>query len=179
MLVSVFLSGCVNSVEEVKEAKGLIDPGVEKGKDVEMYYSEDGSVKMRIKAQTLTRYLTDEPYTEFSDGLIVDFYDDSLRSMSKLTAQYGVRYEKEGKTIVRNDVIVVNEKGEELSTEELIWDELEHVIYTDKQVKITTEDEVLYGTGLEADETMTEYTILKPEGIIKIDMNDAETDEDI
>ena len=43
-----------------------------------------------------------------------------------------------------------------------------HIIFTDKYVSITTADEVLYGTGLEADETMTEYTILHPEGSLKL-----------
>jgi LPS export ABC transporter protein LptC len=178
-LLVFVLSSCVNSMEEVSQTSGLADPGIEKGKDVEMYYSENGQVKLRIKGKTLTRYVTEEPYVEFDDGLVVDFFDDSLRVISKLTARYGVRYENEGKTIVRNNVVVLNENGEELSTEELIWDESRHIIYTDKQVKITTDEEVLYGRGLEADETMTEYTILQPEGVIKINMDDAETDEDI
>jgi LPS export ABC transporter protein LptC len=173
------LGSCVNSLEEVKQTASMADPGIEKGKDVEMFYSENGNVKMRIRTKALTRYVTDAPYVEFNDGLQVDFYNDSLQIISKLTADYGVRYEKEMKTIVRSNVVVVNERNEELATEELVWDEKRHIIYTDKQVSITTENEVLVGNGLEADETMTDYTILNPVGTIKIEMNDAETDADL
>jgi LPS export ABC transporter protein LptC len=173
------ITSCVNDMQDVQQTSEAAEPGIETGKDIEMYYSENGFVKMRIKAPKLTRFLTDDPYVEFNDGLAVDFYNDSLQVISRLTSGYGIRYEKQLRTVVKSNVVVVNENGEQLSTEELIWDERKHLIYTDKFVKITTQDEVLYGTGLEADERMTEYTILNPEGIIKINMSDAEVDENL
>lgn len=54
-----------------------------------------------------------------------------------------------------------------------------NIISSDKFVKITTDQEVIYGEGLEADERMTRYKILKPQGTIKVKMNDAENDENI
>jgi LPS export ABC transporter protein LptC len=110
------------------------------------------------------------PYTEFTEGLKVDFYNDSLRVTSWLTANYGIRYESDGKTVLKNDVQVLNENNEHLSTEELIWDERKHIIYTEKFVKITTPDQVIYGEGMEADEQLTTYRIKKPQGTIKSDM---------
>ncbi|HAE13350.1 MAG: LPS export ABC transporter periplasmic protein LptC [Chitinophagales bacterium] len=175
----LLLAGCVNDMSEVEQTAALADPGIEKGKDVVLYYSEDGMVKMCIQATTLWRYLTDDPYVEFKDGMKVEFFNDEEKVISTLTSGYGIRYEKQLKTIVRDQVVVINENQEKLETEELVWDEKKHIIFTDKYVSITTADEVLYGTGLEADETMTEYTILHPEGIIKIDMDDAQTDEDL
>lgn len=166
-------------MDEVQQTVAVAEPNVEQGKDIEMFYSENGMVKIRIQAPVLTRYLTEDPYTEFNDGLHVDFYNDSSRVISVLTANYGIRYEKELKTIVRNNVIVVNEKGEQLSTEELIWDERKSLIYSEKFVKITTDNEVIYGEGLEADERMTRYKILKPQGTLKLKMDDAETNENI
>lgn len=173
------LSACVNSMDEVQQAVSSVEPNVERGTDITMYYSENGIIKIRIAAPVLSRYLTEDPYVEFNEGLHVDFYNDSNKVTSVLTANYGIRYEKELKTIVRNNVIVVNEKGEQLNTEELIWDERKNVIYSEKFVKITTDQEVIYGEGLEADERMTRYKILKPQGTIKVKMNDAETDENI
>lgn len=67
-------------------------------------------IKIRIAAPVLSRYLIEDPYVEFNEGLHVDFYNDSNKVTSVLTANYGIRYEKELKTIVRNNVIVVNEK---------------------------------------------------------------------
>ncbi|MFI5171588.1 MAG: LPS export ABC transporter periplasmic protein LptC [Chitinophagales bacterium] len=170
LIPTLLFSSCVNNVNEVYEASKLAEPGVERGKNIELFFSEDGIVKVRVTAPTVTRYLTDNPYTEFNDGLKVDFFNDSLRVTSNLVANYGVRYENELKTIMRNDVQVVNEKGEHLSTEELIWDERKHIIYSDKFVKITTPDQVLYGEGMEADEQLTKYIIKKPQGTLKTDM---------
>jgi len=173
----MFLVSCVNDIEEVNNATKLAEPGVERGKNIELFYSEYGNVKVRITAATVTRFLTDNPYTEFNDGLKVDFYNDSLRVTSHLTANYGIRYENEMKTIMRNDVQVVNENNEHLSTEELIWDEKNHIIYSDKFVKITTPDQVIYGEGMEADEQLTTYKIKKPQGTIRTEMDELQPAE--
>lgn len=163
----MLFAGCINSVDEVNKTTKLAEPGVEHGKDIELFYSVNGDVKVKVTAPTVTRFLTDPPYTEFENGLRVDFYNDSMRVTSWLTANYGIRYEHESKTILRNDVQVVNEKNEHLSTEELIWDEQRHIIYSEKFVKVTTPDQVIYGEGMEADEQLTKYIIKKPQGTIK------------
>jgi LPS export ABC transporter protein LptC len=166
----VLLSACVNDINEVNKTTKLAEPGVERGKDIELFYSENGDVKVKVTAPTVIRFLTPPPYTEFDNGLRVDFYNDSMRVTSWLTANYGIRYESESKTILRNDVQVVNENNEHLSTEELIWDEKRHIIYSEKFVKITTPDQVIYGEGMEADEQLTKYIIKKPQGTIRTDM---------
>ena len=173
----VLFSSCVNDIDEVNNFAKLAEPGVERGKNIELFYSEYGSVKVRVTAPTVTRFMTDNPYTEFNDGLKVDFFNDSLRVTSNLTANYGIRYEKEMKTIMRNDVQVVNENNEHLSTEELIWDEKNHRIYSEKFVKITTPDQVIYGEGMEADEMLTTYRIKKPQGTIRTEIGETQTEE--
>ncbi len=170
LICGTTLMSCVNDMDEVNKTTKLAEPGVEHGKNIELFYSENGEVRVKVTAPTVTRYLAPPPYTEFNDGLKVDFYNDSMRVTSWLTANYGVRYETEAKTILRNDVQVVNENNEHLSTEELIWDEKKHIIYSDKFVKITTPDQVIYGEGMEADETLTRYRIKKPQGTIQSDI---------
>lgn len=177
VLISVFLVSCVNDVAEVNSTTKMAEPGVERGKNIELFYSEDGIVKVRITAPTVTRFMAENPYTEFNDGLQVDFFNDSLRVTSNLTANYGIRYENEMRTVMQNDVQVVNGNNEHLSTEELIWDEKNHIIYSEKFVKITTPDQVIYGEGMEADEQLTTYKILKPQGIIKTEMDNSDSGE--
>ena len=173
----MFLVSCVNDIDDVNNAAKLAEPGVERGKNIELFYSEDGRVKVKVTAPAVTRVLAAPPYTEFTEGLKVDFYNDSLRVTSHLTANYGIRYENEMKTIMRNDVQVVNENNEHLSTEELIWDEKNHRIYSDKFVKITTPDQVIYGEGMEADEQLTTYKIKKPQGTIRTEMDAMDSEE--
>lgn len=170
LVAMTIFAGCVNNVNEVNKATQLAEPGIEYGKDIELFFSEDGEVKIRVTAPTVVRHNTEDPYTEFTDGLKVEFYNDSMQVDTWLTANSGTRYEAQGRTVLQNDVQVLNKKNEHLSTEELIWDEKRHIIYSDKFVKITTPDQVLYGDGMEADEQLTRYTIKKPRGTIQAEM---------
>ena len=69
----------------------------------------------------------------------------------------------------KDGVVVINEKGEKLNTEHLVWDKKTEKITSDVFVKITTDSEVLMGEGLISNQDFTEYRILKPRGIINLD----------
>ena len=69
---------------------------------------------------------------------------------------------------VKNEVIVVNIKGDTLRTESLVWDEKTNKINTTDNVKITTPDEIIYGEGLESNTAFSEYKIYKITGILSI-----------
>ena len=57
------------------------------------------------------------------------------------------------------------EKKQQLNTEELFWTPNTKKIFTEKFVTIRLEnDEILYGTGLDAAQDLSTYTITKPEG---------------
>jgi hypothetical protein len=51
----------------------------------------------------------------------------------------------------------------------LFWDEKKELIYTNKFVKITTENEVIWGEGLEANQEFTDWKIKNVKGTIYID----------
>jgi LPS export ABC transporter protein LptC len=98
----------------------------------------------------------------------VDFYERDGKIQSYLTAEYGISYPDEKQIIVRNNVEILNVKGEMLNTEELKWDQKNRKIVTDKFVKITTPDQIITGTGLESDEAFSEWEILNVSGTINI-----------
>ncbi len=68
----------------------------------------------------------------------------------------------------RNNVVVVNIKGDTLSTEELIWSQNEKKIYSNSFVKIRTAKEIILGDTLVADEKFTNYTIKKVRGTVQV-----------
>jgi LPS export ABC transporter protein LptC len=168
ILILTALPGCVNDPADVLAAAEKVQPSVERGQDVTIIYSDQGIVKMQLEAARVTRHLLDEVYMEFSGGLKVTFFDPLLQPTSTLEAQYAIRYEETQLTIIRDSVVVINEKGEQLNTEELIWDPVKMKIYSDQFVRIKTEDEILFGTGFEADQEFTRYRILNPEGTLNI-----------
>lgn len=123
---------------------------------------------MEISAKELNRFETENPYIEMPKGFQANFFDDSMRVKSKLTADYGIRYERDQKMEARKNVVVVNEKGETLNTEHLIWDERTEKLKSDEFVKITTKGEIIMGTGFEANQDFSKYKIFNIKGTIPI-----------
>jgi LPS export ABC transporter protein LptC len=153
-----FVWSCENDMREVQNlSKKSI--GVEEGKEIESYLSQEGKLKAKLTAPLMLRYQNDTPKVEFPKTLRVDFYNDSTKVESKLFAKYGRYLENENKVFLRDSVIVFNMAGDTLICKELYWDQLKAKFYTDKNVIIHKPDQKVYGTGLEADQDFKNITI--------------------
>ena len=64
---------------------------------------------------------------------------------------------------------MINELGEKLNTEHLIWLQEEERIYSEVFVKITTEDEIIMGDGFESNESFTNFKITHITGTILVE----------
>jgi LPS export ABC transporter protein LptC len=105
----------------------------------------------------------------FPEGFRVDFYDSVMNITSTITGNYGIHYRKREIMEARQNVVVTNfETGERLDTEELIWDQKKELIYSNKFVKISSEDGVIYGDGLEAEQDFSKRKIINPSGEIEV-----------
>jgi LPS export ABC transporter protein LptC len=142
-----FFSSCKNSLEEAQLIVSRANVKIEKGEDVQINYSDNGVVRIQASGPTATRFNTEKPYLEFSDGIQILFFDEQHQIESKLTAKYATAIENSKSMTARDSVVVVNNKGELLNTEELVWDEEKKIIYSNSFVKITTTDEIIYGQG--------------------------------
>jgi LPS export ABC transporter protein LptC len=108
------------------------------------------------------------PYLEMKKGLKAVFYNRQKVAESTLTAQYGISYENTKLVHLKNQVNVVNLQQEELSSDELFWDQNKQKIYTSKFVTIKRKNEIIYGDGFESNETFTKYRILNPKGRVHL-----------
>jgi LPS export ABC transporter protein LptC len=172
MFVIGMIFSCENKLEVVNTITSKEKLPAESATDIEIFYSESGKVKMKLTAPKLDRFYGEIPYVEFPQGIYVAFFDSIGRMETSLKSNYAIHKEAEKIMEAKYDVEVVNEKGEVLNTEHLIWNQNTETIQTDKFVKITTADEILMGEGLEADQQFTRYKILKPTGIINIRENE-------
>ncbi len=166
ILFSIY--SCENDLDKVKlYSKGQVIP-TETARSIKIIYSDSAKVQVEITAPILDHYSTENPYIEMPKGLNAIFYTERMEVKSKLTADYGVRYEREQKMEARKNVIVTNEKGDKLNTEHLIWDEKKQKLLSNEDVKITTKDEIIFGKGFEANEDFTKYKIFNLKGTISI-----------
>jgi len=171
----VFIIGIIcscNNKEEVKDASFFTEQEknpISKGKNVSLIYSEKSTVKIKISAPIMEEYLDgEEKYTEMAEGVEILFYGPLLKIKSTLTSKYAIQQTSKKIVEVKNDVVVVNDKGEQLNTEYLIWIEDSSKIYSEESVKITTKDEIIIGEGMEANQDFSKWKIHKITGVINI-----------
>lgn len=170
VLSALCTSSCNNSMKEINEVMQRDKLGEDKGKDVTILYSVGGVLKARLFAHVFIRNeAANPPYTEMKDGLRADFFNEKGELKSTVTARYGRYYEKAGNVLLRDSVHVVNDKGEQLDTQELIWNEQMQKFFTEKQVRITTPTQVLTGTGMEANQDFSVYQITNIQGSVRIE----------
>ena len=166
----ILLAACSNDLKKVKEISTEF-LSVERGKEVEILFTEDGLPTIRIIAPTAVRYNTeppDLPYTVFPDGLKLYVYNEDGELDSELSANEGKMTDNSDDLEVNGDVVIINKKGEQLNTENLTWNKVNKKIRSEGFVKIFTNDEIIYGSGFEADENFTNYLIYNITGIVKV-----------
>lgn len=164
------LFACSNDLEKVREIT-LSDSEqypVETVKECEIIYSDSARVRVILNATQMDRYIEEEPYVVFSKGVRVQFLNIDGERESELTADYAIIDEKKHLMEAKRAVKVQNINGDLLETEHLIWNEKLEEVSTNEFVKITTQDEVIYGEGLVANQDFTKYTIEKIKGTIAI-----------
>jgi LPS export ABC transporter protein LptC len=167
--VIVFNTSCQNDLKKVKETIDKSVLNTERADSVTILYSKEGRTKAQLFTKTFQHVQqATPPYIEMHNGLRVQFFDDSMKVQSTLMAKYGKYFETNGNVLVRDSVVVFNNKNEQLNTEELIWNEKLQKFFTDKFVKITTPTQIIYGDGLESNQTFTDYTILRVKGVIGV-----------
>jgi len=173
MVLSIFLSACENDLKKVEKiASNEASLPVEVSKEVELIYSDSSIVRAKLLTPTLKFYKVTNAYHEMPDGLFVEFYGAKKNIESTLSAKYGRKFQNQGIIEVRDSVVVINEKGERLDTEKLIWNEKTKKIYTNSFVRITTLKDVMFGEGMEANQNFTNYRIYKYRGSVSLEENE-------
>lgn len=169
LMMFFLFSACENDLAEVQKIIPKDFVGKETFKTVELLYSDSAIIRVRVLAPSMVRHLDRrEPRQEFDQGLKVDFFGLHKNVQSKLSAKYAIRLINEKKVIARDSVELHSNKSEKLETSELIWDEKNKKIYTNKFVMITTPDEKIWGYGFEANQEFTKWSIKAIEGELKV-----------
>ncbi|MFZ9980562.1 MAG: LPS export ABC transporter periplasmic protein LptC [Cyclobacteriaceae bacterium] len=160
----------LNSCDKVGNQRIIEYNGpVREGDSIEMLYAEEDKLKVKMIAGKVRQF--DNGDREFPEGLFLEFYD-SLQVTSTMTANNAYYYKSTNKWRAQGKVTVKSEvKDEQLNTEELFWFPTTKKIYTEKFVTIRTGTEVIYGTGLDADQDLTNYRIRRVEGEFEVDEN--------
>ncbi len=170
-IVAMFFIACENDLAKVEQVIPKEMANVEVAKGVELIYSDSAVVRVKIKSDKMLTHSQKgkQVKQEFPEGIAVDFFSERQRVQSRLTARYAVRFEKRDEIEIRDSVVWASAKPETLETEELIWDEKNKKVYSNRFVKITTATDVIYGYGFEANEDFTKWKINAVQGQMGIE----------
>lgn len=169
LVLLAFVTSCKKEVSEINATTYDYSTEIEQAKNVEILYSEEGKVRVKIKAPILVRHNTKDPYSEFPDGINGEFYNDNLQPTSYLKACYATKKEKQNEVYIYEDIEVLTSKGDMILTEKLVWQEKSKRIFSDTIVTIITKTEEITGTSFEATQDFSEYTIRNISGIKRVD----------
>ena len=170
LVLTLFVASCKSDLPPAQDFAPNEAANLEIAEDVEVVYSELGQIKARIISPKMIRGTRDnDDFMEYPEGLTVYNYNGEMGIESKMQANYGISYEKKEEVMVRDDVVLINIKGEKLNSEELWWNRQTKKITSDKFVKVTTLEEEIIGYGFDANEDFSEYTVRNVKMITTID----------
>jgi len=158
-LTGCLVLSCEGRIEKIKKSEIESLPS-QIVRDFTTIYTDSAKKQLVMSSPLLEHYsFRNQEYSEFRKGVSVIFYDGHRDPVGSLTAKYA-RYEDARKLWeLKDSVIAVNEKKEKLETELLYWDQDKNIVYTDRFVKITSEEQIIMGTGLETDPRFTKWRI--------------------
>lgn len=150
---------CERKLDVIKKSDILSLPSLTV-KNFKTVYTDSAKLQLILTSLLMEKYSNSEsPYSEFRFGLKVWFYDGHKEPIASLSSKYARYIENKKLWELRDSVIGINEKNERLETELLFWDQDKDRVYTNRFVKVTSEDQIVMGTGLESNSRFTVWTI--------------------
>lgn len=137
--------------------------------DVATIISDSGVVRYRIKADKWKIFdKADTPYWEFPDGIYLEKFNLDLEADATVEADYAYYNEPAQRWMLRGNVHAMNLDGEHFETPLLYWDQQTESIYSDSSIVITREASIVKGVGFRSNQSLTQYTILRPTGVFPL-----------
>lgn len=169
ILIGIFTagisSGCNNNIGEINDVvEATHKADTEWGKNIRIVYSDSAVVRLVIHAPIMERTIEHGNNKDiFPKGILIEFMNDNKVVYSWLKAESAIREDRTQKIFARGNVIFYNNKNEKMETPELVWDEKDRKVYTDKLVRITQAEkgDTTYGFGFTANQEFTRFEIRK------------------
>ena len=161
LIFLILLISCNSSVEQIKNLSSDSAAPIEITKGVTMYYSDMGNSKMRLVSPEVHRFDDQSAMIlECPKGMEITFFDSLETVESVLVADYGKLYTKNQYMLVEDNVVFYNKNRDTLFTDLLNIYFQKDSIYTNRPVKVSSENGVILGNELVANSNFTFYRLL-------------------
>jgi len=149
LFLGLITISCKTNLEEINalgQEQNIPDISIT---EFETTYSTNAIVNTKINAPLVNKYSkVTEPYFEFPQGVSILFYGKNSSIESSLKADYAIYFDQRMLGKAEKNVIITNQSGSILRTEQLYLDDKNKKIYSEKPVTITdSTGSVIHGKG--------------------------------
>ncbi len=137
--------------------------------DVSTFISDSGYTRYHITTPVWQMFEdADEPHWEFPGGIELEQYDRNLRPAANMSCDSATYFSRRRLWRLDGHVAMVNVLRDTFLTQQLYWDQVRQMVYSDSFIHIVRSSHIIEGYGFESNQDMTEYTVNRPTGIIPV-----------
>ena len=172
-LAATMLFSCEGNLEEVRDMDIPEDAPQAIGKGISLKYTQNGELVATLESETMLDFSNkDFPYSEFPDGLVVNFFDEE-EERTIITADYGVVYDQTNLIDLQGNVVVITSDSTELTADQLYWDQEHQWVFTDRPNTIQFGNgAVNHGQGFDSNQEFSNFRSRSNIGVQVIDDNE-------
>ena len=145
----VLILSCESNFKEVQKINSTEFMPTTEATDFNTKYTDSGRIKsILISPQMLDYSSVVYPFSEFPRGIDLTMFDKNGKK-TFIKAKYAVRYKSTQIIDLQGDVVITNEVGQKMTTQQLYFNQKNEWFYTEKQFVYTSPDGLLTGTGVD------------------------------
>ena len=138
--------------------------------DVQTVISDSGHTRYRIAAPLWNMFEeAKQPHWTFPKGVTCEELDDKYNTASTIKCDSAYFDKNANLWTLTGNVRITNPAGDVVLTDELMWDQHGHRLYSDAFIHIEKQGRIIEGYGYESNERLTTYQLRQVEAIFPID----------
>ena len=156
----LYLSGCTKEKVKPQVDSSLVQDELpdQESWNSKIFFTDSGKTRAILDAGHLRVYAgTNE--TILDSNVRVDFFNTNEIHTTTLTSRRGRVDENTNNLFAYDSVVVINDSGVVITSEEMMWRNKDRKIISDKYVTIISPKEKIEGFGFQSDEGLHNYVI--------------------
>jgi len=138
--------------------------------DVQTVISDSGHTRYRITAKLWNMYEeAQKPHWTFPKGVTCEELDNNYKTVTTIRCDSAYFDEQNSLWTLTGNVRMTNAVNDVVLTDELIWDQHQHKMFSDAFIHIEKQGRIIEGYGYESNERLTTYQLRQVEAIFPID----------
>ena len=138
--------------------------------DVQTVISDSGHTRYRIAAPLWNLFEeSKQPHWTFPQGVTCEELDDNYNTTSTIKCDSAYFDKMNNLWTLTGNVRITNPSGDVVLTDQLMWDQRAHKLYSEAFIHIEKQGRIIEGYGYESNERLTTYKLRQVEAIFPID----------